>query len=66
MNSFSAEPTMDGFDLQPLALEPGSGSASDLRSGDLCPNCREATMDYDGLLNLVCPQCGYRHAGCFT
>ncbi len=57
---------MDGYDLQPLAVEPGSGSASELRAGDMCPFCHVGRMDYDGLLNLVCPLCGYTHAGCFT
>lgn len=36
------------------------------RPGDLCPRCRQARMDYDGLLNLVCPRCGYTAGGCFT
>jgi len=34
--------------------------------GDLCPNCQSAKLDYDGMLNLSCPQCGYTLAGCFT
>lgn len=36
------------------------------RSGDLCPKCRSAHLDYDGLLNLTCPDCGYNVGGCFT
>ena len=40
--------------------------ASKLRAGDLCPKCRVAQMDYDGLLNLTCPNCGYALGGCFT
>lgn len=40
--------------------------ASKLRAGDLCPKCRAAKMDYDGLLNLTCPSCGYALGGCFT
>lgn len=66
MNDAAPEARMDGFDLLPLALEKGDGSASELRAGDLCPSCRSAYMDYDGLLNLVCPQCGYGMGGCFT
>jgi len=66
MSSSPSEHKMDGYDLLPLAVEPGSGSANELRAGDLCPYCHTAQMDYDGLLNLVCPQCGYSHAGCFT
>lgn len=38
----------------------------DLRAGDRCPACDQASMDYDGLLNLVCPACGYALGGCFT
>jgi uncharacterized Zn finger protein (UPF0148 family) len=40
--------------------------ARELLAGDLCPACKEAQMDYDGLLNLVCPNCGYTQGGCFT
>ena len=36
------------------------------RAGDRCPQCGEADLDYDGLLNLHCPRCGYVLAGCFT
>jgi hypothetical protein len=36
-----------------------------LRRGDLCPNCRQAQLDYDGLLNLSCPRCSYALGGCF-
>ena len=40
--------------------------ASKLRAGDMCPKCRSAQMDYDGLLNLTCPSCGYILGGCYT
>jgi len=40
--------------------------ASKLRAGDICPKCRSARMDYDGLLNLTCPNCDYVLGGCFT
>jgi hypothetical protein len=36
------------------------------RAGALCPKCGQANLDYDGLLNLTCPNCGYTAAGCFT
>ena len=36
------------------------------QAGDLCPNCQSAKIDYDGLLNLSCPKCGFALAGCFT
>jgi hypothetical protein len=41
-------------------------SQRDMRAGALCPSCHKAEMDYDGLLNLVCVNCGYTLAGCFT
>ncbi len=37
-----------------------------IKDGDLCPHCEAARLDYDGLLNLYCPDCGYTLAGCFT
>ncbi len=40
--------------------------ARELRPGDLCPECCTGHMDYDGLLNLACPICGYALGGCFT
>jgi ribosomal protein L37AE/L43A len=36
------------------------------RPGDVCPECKEGTLDYDGMLNLSCDRCGYSIAGCFT
>jgi len=38
----------------------------ELRSGDLCPNCKAGRMDYDGFLNLSCARCGFQLGGCFT
>ena len=38
----------------------------EIRRGDRCPMCQQGIMDYDGLLNLVCPVCGYVLGGCFT
>jgi hypothetical protein len=38
-----------------------------VRSGDLCPHCRAGRLDYDGMLNLTCPECGYSPGGgCFS
>lgn len=36
----------------------GAVLAVHLRAGDLCPKCQVERVDYDGLLNLACPQCG--------
>ena len=38
----------------------------ELHSGDQCPACLRDYLDYDGLLNLICPSCGYTLGGCFT
>ena len=35
-------------------------------AGDLCPICQSAKLEYDGLLNLVCPKCGTVNGGSFT
>lgn len=56
----------------PLEGEPDTGEAGQVslvkepRAGDLCPKCREGRLDYNGLLNLACPKCGYAVGGCFT
>ncbi len=31
--------------------------------GALCPNCRQVKLDYNGMLELICPNCGYREPG---
>ncbi|NWG34002.1 MAG: hypothetical protein HXY42_06135 [Chloroflexi bacterium] len=33
------------------------------RPGQKCPECGEGRLDYDGLLQLVCPACGYLASG---
>ena len=57
-----------GLVLDLEVFEDGEQAAEhkELRSGDLCPKCREGRMDYDGLLNLSCQTCGYARGGCFT
>lgn len=37
-----------------------------LRAGSLCPYCKAHKLDYDGQINLACPQCGVISGGCFT
>lgn len=34
-----------------------------LRRGDVCPNCGEGRLDYNGLLNLECPLCRWALSG---
>ena len=33
------------------------------RRGDLCPVCKAEKLDYNGLLQLECPQCGFTEGG---
>ncbi len=37
-----------------------------LREGMLCPRCKAAKIEYNGLLNLVCPNCGLKEVGVST
>ncbi|MFN8434419.1 MAG: hypothetical protein U0V18_10375 [Anaerolineales bacterium] len=30
-----------------------------LRKGSVCPNCNEGQLDYNGMLQLECPSCGF-------
>jgi hypothetical protein len=41
-------------------------SDAELHAGDVCPQCLSGRIDYDGMLNLTCPECGYSLSGCFT
>lgn len=33
------------------------------RPGQKCPECGKGKLDYDGLLQLCCPVCGYTASG---
>ena len=37
-----------------------------LRPGMTCPRCGQGKIEYNGLLNLVCPSCGLTEAGACT
>ncbi|MBI9048563.1 MAG: hypothetical protein JEZ00_04035 [Anaerolineaceae bacterium] len=43
-----------------------SSSRSKIQAGDICPRCQHERIDYNGMLNLVCPNCGQIEGGCFT
>jgi len=51
---------------QEFQVDAPQKSTATPKAGDLCPQCQSAKIDYDGLLNLRCPNCGYTLAGCFT
>jgi hypothetical protein len=46
---------------------PGTGgdgcSLEPPRSGSPCPGCGKGRLDYNGLLDLECPSCGYTLSG---
>ncbi len=44
------------------SIQPGVS----LQAGMICPRCGQAVIDYDGLLQLVCPNCGLKEAGACT
>jgi len=59
------------FSLLDLSLhrppEPETGLPNPARRGGLCPLCGSARLDYNGLLELECPACGFverEGAGC--
>ena len=46
-------------------FNPSIGSVNP-KAGDACPHCQASKIDYDCMLNLSCPDCGYTLAGCST
>jgi len=46
------------------SLQPKDGKSFSRQM--TCPQCGQAELDYDALLNLHCPACGYVSAGSFT
>ena len=52
--------------LHPEIHETEHITPLDLKNGDRCPVCVTGVMDYNGLLELACPVCGYHLGGCFT
>jgi len=57
-NLSSLEKLLLGID-QPEAVE----ITAPHRKGDLCPVCKIEKLDYNGLLQLECPACGFAESG---
>jgi uncharacterized protein (DUF983 family) len=64
------EKSLPALDWLPEALRVANRDAPqetvEMKAGDTCPRCQKGVLDFDGLLNLACPQCGYSLGGCFT
>lgn len=46
---------------------PPTQTNKPLRKGEICPVCLQGQLDYNGLLQLECPACGFvsgEGAGC--
>ena len=51
--------------MEPPVLEK-AGETPEMRAGSPCPKCGQVKLEYNGLLNLACKNCGYTLGGCFT
>jgi uncharacterized protein (DUF983 family) len=51
LTSPSFEQLPENADAHPVRLA--------FRVGELCPQCGKGVLDYNGLLDLECPFCGY-------
>jgi len=40
-------------------LQPVEKTRAPLRAGTICPACGKGKLDYNGMLALECPLCGY-------
>jgi len=70
-NKVSAEPQETNPDIrQGKAVQENAVCIlippQSLRFGMICPRCHAAKIDYDGMLNLVCPNCRLTEAGSCT
>lgn len=60
--TFPPPPEKDEHDPQVCSIQPDVS----LRVGLLCPRCKKAEIEYNGLLQLICPNCGLTEAGANT
>jgi len=58
-----SETTPSSLELLLMGLnQPERRKTTPLRSGALCPQCGQGQLDYNGLLQLECPLCGFVNA----
>jgi len=54
------ERALSSLELLLLGIgQPEMPRVGPLRSGSVCPQCGQGRLDYNGLLQLECPRCGY-------
>jgi hypothetical protein len=54
---------LSSFERILLGLDqPAVSQKEPLHSGELCPQCGTGLLDYNGLLQLECPNCGFINA----
>ncbi len=54
------ERTLSSLELLLLGIgRPEASKTEPLRLGAPCPKCGQGRLDYNGLLQLECPSCGY-------
>ncbi len=57
------ESSEEGLKFHLVRDEKGAIPPKAAQPGQPCPRCHQGIMDYDGLLNLVCPICHYVEGG---
>lgn len=59
---------IEGSSIQPeeIISRKCKPSAARLRAGMTCLYCHQEKLDYNGLLQLICPLCGVLEIGTFT
>ncbi len=57
--------TLSAFEVSLLETEeqPAAEPAEPLKWGSICPHCGQGKLDYNGVLHLECPVCGYEVTG---
>jgi DNA-directed RNA polymerase subunit RPC12/RpoP len=54
--------TLSAFELSLLEPAPKKVGAA-LKRGAACPECGSGILDYNGMLELECPLCGFKSGG---